>query len=105
MSCQFKATNVNRKSPTKFVCKYCEYSTSIKYSFSKHLLTAKHKKATFVNRKSPTKVIQKFVCELCDYSSSNSRDYTKHLSTTKHKVLIESRTLPKKRMRCNELFL
>ena len=33
-----------------FYCETCDYSTSKKSSFNKHLLTAKHKKLTFVNK-------------------------------------------------------
>lgn len=35
-------TKLGEKWEDKYVCKYCNYSCSIKFSYDRHLLTAKH---------------------------------------------------------------
>ena len=47
-------TNVDKKSEKIrkiFHCKYCDYTTSDKKDYNKHLLTAKHKRLTNVDKK------------------------------------------------------
>ena len=39
-----------QKSSTKFHCIICDYHTSRKSNYDKHLLTRKHQKSTFVNQ-------------------------------------------------------
>jgi len=41
--------NGNEKVATFFQCEYCDYFTSKKFNFEKHVLTAKHKKCYFGN--------------------------------------------------------
>ena len=42
-----------QKIPKKFFCEICDYHTSNKKDFTKHLLTAKHSRLTNANQKSP----------------------------------------------------
>ena len=71
-------TNSLTKIATKFCCKLCDYNTSKKGNYDKHLLTTKHK--------SCVKLEHNFCCNLCDYSTSCSSSYNKHLMTSKHKM-------------------
>jgi hypothetical protein len=41
------------KGTFKFNCEICDYHTSNKKGFTKHLLTAKHSRLTNANQKSP----------------------------------------------------
>ena len=56
------------KIPKKFFCEECNYSTSNKKDYDKHLLTAKHKNRTILNKK-----CQGLVCEICN-KSFNARN-------------------------------
>jgi hypothetical protein len=71
------ATKTCLKLADKLCCLLCDYSTSRKNDYDKHLLTQKHK--------SCEKSTHKFYCEHCDYSTSKSSSYNKHLLTRKHK--------------------
>ena len=54
--------NPNKKSPEnplRFLCNFCNYNTSNKKDWNKHLLTQKHKILTNPNKKSPTENICK----------------------------------------------
>ena len=55
------------KIPKFFSCIFCDYNTSNKKDYSKHLLTSKHKFRTELNKKSP-KIDNCFVCKLCNKS-------------------------------------
>ena len=46
-------TKSRQKSPNKYCCKKCQYSSRNKYDFDKHLSTTKHKMVTNDNKKSP----------------------------------------------------
>lgn len=70
------ATKSMEKVCDKFLCNNCDYFTSYKYNYDKHLLTAKHQKntfcqplATFSNQKYE-KVLksmnEKFECKVCN---------------------------------------
>jgi hypothetical protein len=43
-------TNLVQKVPTNFVCDFCNYSTSRKSQYDRHILTSKHKKLTNNNK-------------------------------------------------------
>lgn len=66
------------KIPKKFFCEECNYSTSNKKDYDRHLLTAKHKNRTILN-KNPTIEISKFTCEICNksFNARNSLWYHK----------------------------
>ena len=64
-------TNKSHENPMKFECIHCNYYTSNKKDFNKHLLTAKHHKLTHLTEKSP-KFPKSFVCNIC-YKQYKSR--------------------------------
>ena len=68
-------------------CEYCDYQTSNKKDFSKHEMTAKHKKSILM-RQQVNKSLLKYHCECCDYFTSKKTNYNAHCLTTKHKKSI-----------------
>ena len=58
-------TNKSPKNPLDFKCIHCNYYTSNKKDFNKHLLTTKHHKLTHLTEKSQ-KIPKSFVCNICD---------------------------------------
>jgi hypothetical protein len=73
----------------KFLCEICDYSTSKKSSFDKHLLTAKHINLTKTNKKllkSCSEIINPiFTCEFCN------KDYKSRVGLWSHKKKCEFR--------------
>jgi hypothetical protein len=71
-----------QKSCNDFYCTFCDYTTSRKSSYDKHLLTAKHQKVAFGNvleTKSCKKLQNKnFQCEKCSKEFSNRSGLWKH---------------------------
>ena len=63
-----------------FVCFKCDYTTSRKCNYDKHLTTAKHQSCINVAKK----VAMNYCCLECDYNTSNRCNYNKHLLTAKH---------------------
>ena len=65
-----------------FCCSICDYNTSRKSSFNKHLLTLKHHELTNVNEKvaksCKTNINNKFTCENC------SKEYNSRVGLWKH---------------------
>jgi hypothetical protein len=61
------ATEKSEKSDTDFYCEICDYKCYRKYDFSKHILTAKHKKQQKSNKSSESseKSENKFTCINC----------------------------------------
>jgi hypothetical protein len=61
-------TNLVPKSSEKFVCEYCDYSTSRLSQYSRHLSTQKHKKCDFETKmkQNETKSLKKFEKFQCD---------------------------------------
>ena len=51
------------KIPDKFICEKCDYSTSYKKDFNKHLLTDKHIMLTNVDKEIPKVLKNEFACE------------------------------------------
>ena len=64
---------LTQKSPTKFFCKICDYDTSNKKDYNKHLSTAKHLANTIGNNKSPDNV-----CDLCKKKYKSRNGLWKH---------------------------
>ena len=56
-------TEPSLKIPKEFICKKCDYITSNKKDYNKHLLTEKHKILTNVDNKSPKIPNKEFTCE------------------------------------------
>ena len=78
------------KIANKFYCESCNYITSNKYDYNKHILTPKHtinvQNTTFsidVNSKIASKIAN-YECSVCNYYSKNKSNYDKHLLTDKH---------------------
>ena len=69
-----------------YTCFICDYYTSRKSSYDKHLLTSKHLQLI----ESSQKVANCFSCLICDYTTRKKNNYDKHLTTSKHIKLIES---------------
>jgi len=69
------------KIPQKFVCNCCDYITSNKKDYNKHMLTLKHKKTLNGNNLEKMEInkSQEFNCEICNKS------YETHAGLWKHK--------------------
>ena len=77
----------------KFVCKYCDYRTSNKKDYNKHIITIKHKRLTGKIR---THVVNPFVCDcgkkynhassLCKHKRSCNAEITDNIQVTSSKL-------------------
>ena len=79
--------NFQPKSISKYICTKCDYNTSIKTNFNKHLATVKHKAAEMEingNKNSAEKVSFKYNCNLCNYYTNKLTNYNYHMSSSKH---------------------
>ena len=68
------STEISPKIPTIFECSHCDYITSNKKDYTKHLMTIKHKtktKSTIVN-KNPQKSPISFICDCGRYYKERS---------------------------------
>jgi len=82
-----------QKVPPKFICETCDFSSSRKSQFDRHLLTAKHHKTT-LDYKKTTKKFQKSSEESSDiYCCQNcQKKYKHHSSLWKHKKNCDNKT-------------
>jgi hypothetical protein len=71
------------KITNKYTCTFCDYSTSHKGSYAKHLSTSKHLRLT----ESCTNITDNYSCLVCDYHTSKKSSYDKHLTTGNHNEL------------------
>jgi hypothetical protein len=69
------------KNPLKYSCEICDFNTSNKKDYSRHLLTSKHKKLTNTNINTPE---IPFLC-ICGKSYKHSSSLSKHKSICKNK--------------------
>ena len=69
------------KHAEKIECEFCDFSTSNKSNFNKHLLTAKHQYRTQTSEINT----EKFTCEYCHFECRKKSNFESHLTTTKHK--------------------
>jgi len=77
-----------------FYCSVCDYCTSQKTDYNKHILTRKHiRRATEIggnkteksgNEKSSCDDKSRYHCSKCNYSTNLSSDFIKHESSAKH---------------------
>ena len=74
----------NAKNVTKYICEKCDFKSSNKTDYNRHLLTAKHK----------------YYCENCDYRCKNKFNFNKHLLTEKHKYLKNNHEKDEKLCKC-----
>jgi len=65
-----------------YSCEKCDYKTSNKYNFNRHISTAK----CSISTKNMSKNVEKFECNKCDYNTVNKFSYNKHLLTVKHNM-------------------
>ena len=68
---------------SKYYCKKCDYHTSRKSNWEKHILTQKHKMETDF-RHLGKKVANNYYCEKCDYVTSKLSHWNDHIKTKKH---------------------
>ena len=71
------ANNLAHLAPKNFICEFCDYKSSKKSEFNRHLLTAKHQRLTLANNLTPKKV-NFFKCECC-------KEFKHRSSLSKHK--------------------
>jgi hypothetical protein len=77
------------KVASKFFCDICNYNTSKKSSYDKHLLTSKHTKLTFVNN------VETKSCYDCDNSNkffckNCNKEYKSRVGLWKHKKICQN---------------
>ena len=81
-----------------FYCEKCDYTTSRKYNYTKHLSSKKHFKKCFQNvsksskssKKSSKKtIVNNYVCEFCDKIYKNRSGLWKHKKSCKMKLSFE----------------
>jgi hypothetical protein len=65
-----------------FVCNCCDYTTSRKSQYDRHLLTLKHKKKTFVNQEDKKVPHVDFICK-CGIKYTSRQGLWKHLKICK----------------------
>ena len=66
-----------------FICEICDYITSRRTNFDRHVSTRSH---TFLTKRAKNENPY-FRCEKCDYITCHKSNYAKHLSTRKHTFL------------------
>jgi len=73
-----------QKNPDKYICEICDFKSSHKNDYSKHLLTPKHKKMSFGHEmeingnKKTQKNPDKYCCEKCNKVYSTNSGLWKH---------------------------
>ena len=92
----------DQKSSENFFCEKCDYTTSRKSQYDRHILTLKHKKSpkTINDYKKVPKVPKVpdildtdiFHCDKCDYTTSRKSHYDRHILTLTH---LSSKKAPK----------
>ena len=80
----------SRKSPPKFCCKECDYSTSRKDQYDRHLSTPKHTQATNLTTNDNEKVTKKYSCTNCAKKFNDRSGLWRH---NKKCIILESNTV------------
>jgi hypothetical protein len=78
------STGMPKKAPINFFCSVCDYSTSNKKDYNRHLSTVKHKtysKSTIINKESP-QIPTPFICDC-------GRQYKERTGLWRHKKKCE----------------
>lgn len=81
-------TKKGEKGEATFCCILCDYHTSHKSKYEKHLATMKHARIlldTKKGEKGEEKGQAQYFCKTCDYSTSDKTKYERHNLTAKHK--------------------
>jgi hypothetical protein len=76
----------SKKVPIIYSCEACDYNTSRKSQWSRHILTAKHLKLTNAAYGLTKKVPCKFVCEKCKKSFNHRQSLFRHKKICKKEV-------------------
>jgi len=71
---------MKEKVAEKRTCEICNYTTSRKTDYDRHMASLKHGNRTKLRQK----IAQFYTCEFCYYNTSKKVDYDKHLLTPKH---------------------
>ena len=77
------------KTSKKFFCEKCDYITSRKSNYDRHLESIKHLEKNEISGKKWQKMTKKNVfkiCEYCDYIASKKYNWEKHVQTIKKQV-------------------
>ncbi len=82
-----------QKSANLYFCETCDYTTSRKSNYEKHLLSRKHLMEINGNGHLDDKNFTKYHCSLCDYFTSRKSNFTQHLSSRKHTLILKSANL------------
>lgn len=67
--------------PEYFHCEKCEYITSVKGDYNRHLLSRKHSNRENNVDESDNK---EYICKICNYITAYKKDYNRHLLCKKH---------------------
>jgi len=99
-----KVTEICTPNILKYSCDSCDYNTSHKNDFVKHLHTKKHLEQQIgnLNPKNPKKS-QLYFCENCDYSTSHKSHFDKHRETLKCISVTKCRKVPKSAEKCRKV--
>ena len=99
-----KATKFCNPKTPKYSCESCDYNTSNKTNFEKHLQTEKHFEKINCNiATSSCKKLQSYFCENCDYTTNNKADFSKHRETLKCKSVTKSQKIAKNAEKSHKL--
>jgi hypothetical protein len=94
----------------KYNCENCNYVTSNKSNYNKHISTAKHRNCCFGNKPlvvSSQNSDQEFLCEVCNFNTGKCSNFKSHLSTAKHlRKLNETKTAGENQhgIRCDKCY-
>jgi hypothetical protein len=72
-----------RKVSEKYYCKKCDYTTSVKSNYKKHLTTSKHKNGNNDNKNDNIKVSKMYVCDFCERSFCYRSGLSRHIKNCK----------------------
>jgi len=87
--------NLAKKNP-KYLCEICDYNTSRKSNYEKHLQTDKHFEKKIASQEAKLLPREaKYFCEVCYYSTQRKADFTKHCETLKCKSVTKSQKVTK----------
>ena len=106
-------SNFFSKNADKYNCIVCDFITSNKYNYNKHIMTLKHKinedKALLEINGNSNFVCKNasYDCSICNFYSKNKTNYDKHLLTEKHKKNIfgENKEVKYICSQCNKEYL
>jgi len=84
-----KNPEISPKNNCLLICEKCDYSTSSKKDYNKHLTTMKHKRRNLgINEQIPdgekSQISPQFCCSICEYKTISRKDFLKHENSVKH---------------------